>query len=527
MKARTRHWFASLATGPRMALILGAALLPLGIIAIIASISAARTQRANDVLEAQAVLALASQKLNSAITRANVTIRVASSSIAAADPVAAQAICLRTAEQLSDDTGGRISFALYAPGKRLVCNTDRFTPTTLPLLPPSGMLSAVTVEAEAGALRFLLFDSAGSAQGEVVMSAAMLQSLVRPDDPPMPMQLDLIGNGQTVNLYDGYAEGPLVREVSLSTTLMNDRLELRLSAAAAALTTWDVAMILLPLLLWLFAAIIGWFVVDRLLLRPLAAMQKAISTYQPGDTGFEAPAARGPAREIADLGDAFDQVTRTVARHEAELEAGIERQARLVREVHHRVKNNLQVVASLLNIHSRASHSDDVAAAYASIQRRVDALAVVHRNHYAELEHTPGVPLRALISELGAGLRASAPSDVASLQMRMALEPCHASQDVAVAVAFLITEAVEYSMLCGADEVSIALEPVEAGSARLTIESAALRDDNSCADDVRERFERIMTGLARQLRSTPKRDTQAGSFSLLIAVVESTPTPAA
>ena len=93
-------------------------------------------------------------------------------------------------------------------------------------------------------------------------------------------------------------------------------------------------------------------------------------------------------------------MTRTVARHEADLEAAVVRQTRLVREVHHRVKNNLQVVASLLNLHSRGSPNEEVAAAYASIQRRVDALAVVHRNHYAELEENRGVALKSLITEL-------------------------------------------------------------------------------------------------------------------------------
>jgi two-component sensor histidine kinase len=214
-------------------------------------------------------------------------------------------------------------------------------------------------------------------------------------------------------------------------------------------------------------------------------------------------------------------VTRTVARHEAELEAAVERQTRLVREVHHRVKNNLQVVASLLNIHSRGSASEEAAAAYASIQRRVDALAVVHRNHYAELEKTPGVALRALISELGASLRASAPAGASRMQIRLSLEPLYANQDVAVSVAFLITETVEFAMLCGCNAVSITLESEEPGRGRLSIESKALSGGAACSADIGDRFERIITGLARQLRSTPDRDTEAGRFSLSIGIVGS------
>ena len=116
-------------------------------------------------------------------------------------------------------------------------------------------------------------------------------------------------------------------------------------------------------------------------------------------------------------------MVQTVARHEANLEAAVERQTRLVREVHHRVKNNLQVVASLLNLHSRGSPNEEVAAAYASIQRRVDALAVVHRNHFAELEENKGVALKPLISELAANLRATAPLAAANMAIRLDLEP--------------------------------------------------------------------------------------------------------
>ena len=503
-----------------MLLILGLALLPLGIIAILASVNSARATRANVAVEAQSVLSLASQRLSSAITRAGVTIRVASGAVAEGDPAGASRACERAAAQLSDEDSGPVRFALYAPGNRLVCQTQGFRPGALPLLPPAGTLTEVRVDPQGRHLSLTLFDPNGAAQGQIEMPAAMLTAATRPGNPPMPLELDLVGEGGTMKLFDAFDEGPFTREVMLTESLVSNRLQLRLRAAAKELSAGEIVMILLPVLMWLFAAIIGWLIVDRLLLRPLGAMQKAISGYRPGDKTVQLPASRSPAREITDLGNAFEEVTRTVARHESELEAAVERQTRLVREVHHRVKNNLQVVASLLNIHSRGSSSEEVAAAYASIQRRVDALAVVHRNHYAELEKTPGVALKALISELGASLRASAPAGATKMQVRLALEPLYSNQDVAVSVAFLITEVVEFGMLCGSTIVSIALEAEnDEGRARLSLESDSLTDNPSCPTDLQDRFERIIAGLARQLRSAPERDTEQGRFSLTIAVV--------
>jgi two-component sensor histidine kinase len=229
---------------------------------------------------------------------------------------------------------------------------------------------------------------------------------------------------------------------------------------------------------------------------------------------------RSPAHEIAVLGQAFARVTQTVARHEAELEAAVARQTRLVREVHHRVKNNLQVVASLLNLHARGANSEEVAAAYASIQRRVDALAVVHRNHFAELEQNRGVALKPLVSELAANLRATAPAGAASMQIRLDVVSFYATQDVAVSVAFLITEIVEFGMLCGAHAVSIMLD-ADGPGARLSIEIDALAGAIVCDEALEERFDRIITGLARQLRSTLDRDPSRGRYSVRISVADS------
>jgi two-component sensor histidine kinase len=49
-----------------------------------------------------------------------------------------------------------------------------------------------------------------------------------------------------------------------------------------------------------------------------------------------------------------------------------------IREIHHRVKNNLQTVASLLRIQARRTHSEEAREALGQAMRRVSAIAVVH-----------------------------------------------------------------------------------------------------------------------------------------------------
>jgi two-component sensor histidine kinase len=192
---------------------------------------------------------------------------------------------------------------------------------------------------------------------------------------------------------------------------------------------------------------------------------------------------------------------------------------KLTREVHHRVKNNLQVVASLINLHARGTEGD-VAGAYASIQRRVDALAVVHRNHYAELEENRGVALRSIVAELTANLRATAPPSASHLTITLDMISAFITQDVAVPVAFLVTEIVELVMTCDpTGSIALSLTPGEtADRAILALESRGLAESVCAQNSGRARFERIVTGLTRQLRSSLNYDPIAGRYEIAIAI---------
>ena len=83
----------------------------------------------------------------------------------------------------------------------------------------------------------------------------------------------------------------------------------------------------------------------------------------------------------------------SIASHEAELQSALHEQKRLTREVHHRVKNNLQIVSSLLSIQGRETANSEVSRAYATVQARVAALAIVHRWMY-ESEYAGDQPGR-------------------------------------------------------------------------------------------------------------------------------------
>jgi two-component sensor histidine kinase len=518
--SESQGWFSSrfarLSTGLKMLLILGLALFPIGLVAIVASIQSFQQNNAERRQATLTRLEVKAQRLNAAFSRSALTISAAGAAISSAEP--GSQVCEQTLGRLEQGVPGT-RHALYS-GSRLACATPGFAAPAAPVR-RSGEGNVARL-GEGGVVRLFVFSKGGRLEGIAEYPRALLTDITYIPGTSPDFDLDLVQGGRQVVLRDQFTGGALRQTVEGVEPVADGQMQLRIRLSSIPITIADVLLILLPVLMWIAAAAIGWLIAERLLLRPLSRIQGAVAAYRPGDRELHLPPLSTPAREISDLGSAFGEMVRTVARHESELEEAVERQKKLVREVHHRVKNNLQVVASLLNIHSRGATDEAVAAAYASIQRRVDALAVVHRNHYAELEESRGVALKPLISELSANLRATAPASASGLVIRLDLRPCHSTQDVAVSVAFLITEIIEYTILCGASMVTISLDTGDgtSGTAELTVESESLAGVASCEPAVTERFERIVTGLSRQLRSTIRRDQEAGAYALDIMIAD-------
>jgi len=69
-------------------------------------------------------------------------------------------------------------------------------------------------------------------------------------------------------------------------------------------------------------------------------------------------------------------------RTEKRLQAALEEKEILLREVHHRVKNNLQVIASLLDLQADTLPDPRLHAAVEDSQQRIQAMALIHESLY-------------------------------------------------------------------------------------------------------------------------------------------------
>jgi two-component sensor histidine kinase len=521
-----------LSTGVKMLLILSVALLPLGLIALFASMESAKTNRLYRESEARRIVSDGARKLDVEI--AINAFRL--STMLKARPADARS-CLKAMAVVPPSQRQQDRFALFAARGERLCADPGFS--LVPGQAPRGGGTEILLLPPARTLRLIVAGPAGSfGIGEIPLPA--LAEIIEPpktrrtlgDMPNRSFGAALVqGTARLPIIIASDSKGLLNHLLTATAPVAGGQAVLETTVTSAPITAPETLMVLLPLLMWIAAAVTGWLVVDRLLLSPLAQMQRAISSYRAGDGPLTLPKLTTPSHEIRGLGDSFRKVTSELASHEAELEQGLARQTQLTREVHHRVKNNLQVISSLINLHSRGAADGAAAAAYASIQRRVDALAIVHRNHYAELEENKGVSLRALVGELAASIRTMAPPEAARMTITLNMMAASVTQDVAVPVAFLITEIVELVTICaGNSSVTIMLQPGSTQQrALLTIEAPGLDAEACLKHSAMDRFRRIIQGLARQLRSPLRHEEGTGRFEIEIAIVpeqtRTVPTP--
>jgi two-component sensor histidine kinase len=500
--------FARLSTAAKLLLILTAVLLPIGI--ALALLGNNGIRQASVALEGrnQDQSRAAASAIESLIARNALALRVAANGALAEGAAGA---CERAQRSLSIAPGVVSSFELENPDGRPICTVGQVGDTgILPVVAPGDIRVRIAAGADAVAIRVGVINGIATANVPLNELRAAMK--------------DSGGNIEAVVLTDesrelrvaGPPSGSDLRMRLSQWPLGNGNLTARIGVTQARLTTQDQLILLLPLLMWVAAAMIAWLLVSRLLIRPLKQLQRAVLAYRPGEGPLELPRKVGPSTEIQELRDAFGRAIGRVEESESETSAALEGQRRLVREVHHRVKNNLQVIASLLNIHGRSAETPEARGAYAGISRRVGALSIVHRNHFAEMEENRGISVRPLITELAAELRASAPEEARGVRIDLELDTLSTTQDVAVAVAFLITEVIEFAMLNAPDApVELSMRRTSELTARLSLSSPILLPDDE-HDAEKVQFERIIGGLAKQLRSTL--DRKLGRYSVDLPV---------
>lgn len=199
--------------------------------------------------------------------------------------------------------------------------------------------------------------------------------------------------------------------------------------------------VLTPLLMWALAIAVVWFGIEHLVVRWITYLDRITSAYAAGRNSVRPERAVAAPAEIRSLGETFSRMADLISAREAELRESLAQKEILVREIHHRVKNNLQLVMSLLNLHARRIRDPRAEAAFAEARTRINALATLHRRLY-ESENLQEVDLRWFLEDLCAELRRSGLAGPRDVDLTVRAPDEVIGPDIAVPLGLLVTEAI-------------------------------------------------------------------------------------
>lgn len=196
--------------------------------------------------------------------------------------------------------------------------------------------------------------------------------------------------------------------------------------------------LLLPVLSSLIVIWLGSF---YLLVAPLRSLSEAMSEWNKG-AEFKPRSYLALPFEVVELSNSMQRATTTLQQRERELQEAFTHQDLLMQEIHHRVKNNLQIIASLMNLQASRIKLPEARTEFQSARDRVRALATVHRHLYAHGE-LHSINMREFLVELCEQLfHAMGEEPGTRIALEVSAPELQISSDQAVPLSLIVTEAV-------------------------------------------------------------------------------------
>ena len=205
--------------------------------------------------------------------------------------------------------------------------------------------------------------------------------------------------------------------------------------------------VLSPTIMLALAVLAIWIASDYLVNRHIRALVAATRSYGRG-LGMRVPDMAGAPLELRALARSFTDMAARIEHREQELRSSLEQKDMMLREIHHRVKNNLQIVISLLRLRARTAGDGEARQVMDEVQVRIRALALVHRHLY-EQPTAETVRIDVFVEELLDFLVELGTGDGRHVALCTDLAPVEVVSDQAIALALFVTEAVGNAQLHG------------------------------------------------------------------------------
>ena len=247
-------------------------------------------------------------------------------------------------------------------------------------------------------------------------------------------------------------------------------LQIAFAERESALFAWSYidigATIVLPLVMAAVIFVAIWYAAHRLVLRWVAYLERVARAYGKGHYALKPSAAAAEAPpEIRTLASAMGEMAENIRQRDASLRQALEQRTLMLREIHHRVKNNLQIVGSLLQIEARGVTEPAARAALMLTQTRINAIALAHRA-LEEVGAQTVVNVNRLLSDLGQMLHDAFSASTYAEGVSVDAPDLLVETDIAVPLALLLVEQIG----------AIAKDAIAAGQERLNLKIEAASD---------------------------------------------------
>ena len=183
----------------------------------------------------------------------------------------------------------------------------------------------------------------------------------------------------------------------------------------------------------------------RNLIKPLRALQTFAQRVAGGALNARANIDAGG--EIGDLADSFNRMVESLEQHQVKLRESIKSTASLrekeilLREIHHRVKNNMQILTSLLRLQTRQTDSLELRQVLQESEARIRSMGLLHEKLY-QSESVSTIDMQGYLRTLTAELiRTNTPTGTRR-EVKLNVGNVNLGLDTALPCGLIITELV-------------------------------------------------------------------------------------
>jgi two-component sensor histidine kinase len=261
---------------------------------------------------------------------------------------------------------------------------------------------------------------------------------------------------------------------------------------------------LLPIAMWVASLVVAFWSLNRLAITHIRKLGRQMRHFALNRTLPRAELGDHVPYEIVTMEQSFLGMANSILQDEARQEDSLREKNMLLKEVHHRVKNNLQLISSIMNMQIRQAPTDANRKVLQRLQDRILSLATVHKSLYQDNEMSrvdAGILLREIVSQsLAVGMEPNSKIKVTEEYDRIMIGP-----DDAAPLTLLVSEAVTNSLKYigarngGEKRITVRLKQTGDETAQLWVENTT---GDVTPEDGTGLGSRLIQAFSRQLNGT-------------------------